>query len=194
MILLRLRRGVFRMNQLKDVQPIRDLEQIDNMKWALRRHCSERDYILFLIGINTGLRVGDLLKLKVSDLKGKRKAIIKEGKTQKKRIIYLDSVYDEVQDYVSTLDSEWLFPSRKGDKAISPTQAYRQLNKAADFAGVENVGNHTLRKSFGYWYYKQHKDVAELQKILNHSHPSITLRYIGITEEQIEDKLKTFKL
>lgn len=187
-------KGVFRMNQLKDVQPVRDLEQIDNMKWALRRHCSERDYILFLIGINTGLRVGDLLKIKVSDVKGKRKAIVKEGKTQKKRTIYLDSIYDEVQVYVSTLDSEWMFPSRKGDRAISPTQAYRQLNKAADFAGVESVGNHTLRKSFGYWYYKQHKDVAELQKILNHSHPSITLRYIGITEEQIEDKLKTFKL
>lgn len=147
-----------------------------------------------MIGINTGLRVGDLLKLKVSDVKGKRKAIVKEGKTQKKRTIYLDSIYDEIQGYVSTLDRDWLFPSRKGDKAISPTQAYRQLNKVAEFAGVESVGNHTLKKSFGYWYYKQHKAVAELQKILNHSHPSITLRYIGITEEQIEDKLKTFKL
>ncbi|MFI8705768.1 hypothetical protein ACIGHG_01575 [Bacillus sp. NPDC077411] len=44
---------------------------------------------------------------------------------------------------------------------------------------------------FGYWYYKQHKDVTELQKILNHSHSLITLRYSGITEEQIEDRLKT---
>ncbi|MCM3736777.1 tyrosine-type recombinase/integrase [Bacillus cytotoxicus] len=179
---------------MSSVSTVLQIANRNFLKWGLKRHCSERDYILFLIGINTGLRVGDLLKLKVSDVKGKRKAIVKEGKTSKKRTVYLDSIYDEVQAYVSTLDSEWMFPSRKGDKAISPTQAYRQLNKAADFAGVESVGNHSLRKSFGYWYYKQHKDVAELQKILNHSHPSITLRYIGITEEQIEDKLKTFKL
>ncbi len=89
---------------------------------ALQRYCSERDYILFLIDINTGLCVGNLLNLKVSDLKGKRKAIVKEGKTQKKRTFYLDSIYDEVQKYISTLDSDWLFPSRKGNKAISPTQ------------------------------------------------------------------------
>ena len=48
---------------LIDVQPIRSLEQLEDMKWALKRHCSERDYILFLMGINTGLRVSDLFSL-----------------------------------------------------------------------------------------------------------------------------------
>ncbi|MDM5214629.1 tyrosine-type recombinase/integrase [Peribacillus sp. NJ4] len=48
------------------------------------------------------------------------------------------------------------------------TQAYRQLNKAAEFAGVEHVGNHTLRKTFGYWFYKATKDIAMLKRILNH--------------------------
>ena len=86
------------------------------------------------------------------------------------------------------------FPPEKGDKAISPTQAYRQLNKAADFAEVENVGNHTLRKTFGYWFYKQTRDIAMLQGILNHSHPAITLRYIGITEEETNNVLKTFSV
>ncbi|MDA2733469.1 site-specific integrase, partial [Bacillus cereus] len=53
------------MTQVKDVQPIRSKEKIEDMKWSLKRHCSERDYIMFLIGINTGLRAGDLVKLKV---------------------------------------------------------------------------------------------------------------------------------
>ncbi|MFK4323161.1 integrase [Bacillus sp. RC145] len=181
------------MNQIKDVQPIRSKKQIADMKWALKRHCSERDYILFLLGLNTGLRVGDLLKLKVSDVR-KKKVVIREGKTKKARQLNLSNIYDEIQEYIRTVDSEWLFPSRKGDKSITPTQAYRQLQKAADMAGLESIGTHTMRKSFGYWFYKQTKDVAKLQNILNHSHPQITLTYIGITAEEIEEDLDNFVL
>jgi integrase len=62
---------------------------------------------------------------------------------------------------------------------------YRQLNKAAEMVDMpDGIGTHTMRKTFGYWFYKQTKDVAELQMILNHSHPNITLTYIGITEEE----------
>ncbi|CJV79701.1 site-specific integrase [Bacillus luti] len=183
------------MNQIKDVQPIRSKEQIEDMKWSLKRHCSERDYIMFLIGLNTGLRVGDLLKLKTSDVKRKQKFVIQEGKTKKPRTISLANIYDEVQAYANTVDSEWLFPSRKGDKPITTTQAYRQLNKAAEMTDItEGIGTHTMRKTFGYWFYKQTKDVAKLQAILNHSHPQITLTYIGITEEEIEDSLNQFVL
>lgn len=183
------------MNQVKDVQPIRSKEKIEDMKWALKRHCSERDYIMFLIGINTGLRVGDLLKLKVADVKRKKRIVIQEGKTKKARTLNLSNIYDEIQNYIRTVDSESLFPSRKGDKPITPTQAYRQLNKAADMADIEDgIGTHTMRKTFGYWYYKQSKDVARLQKILNHSHPEVTLTYIGITAEEIEDSLNEFVL
>ncbi|MDH5164533.1 tyrosine-type recombinase/integrase [Heyndrickxia oleronia] len=181
-------------NQLKDVQPIRSKQQLEDMKWALKRHCSDRDYLLFLLGINTGLRVGDLLRLKVSDLKNKKRVSIQEGKTKKPRTINISNIYEEVQEYIKTVQSTWLFPSRKGTQAITPTQAYRQLNKAADFAGVEHVGTHTMRKTFGYWFYKQTKDVAKLQMILNHSHPEITLTYIGITEEEIEEDLQNFVL
>lgn len=53
---------------LIDVQPIRSTEQIEDMKWVLKRHLSERDYMLFLIGINTDLRVSDLLHLETEHL------------------------------------------------------------------------------------------------------------------------------
>ncbi|MEE6451716.1 tyrosine-type recombinase/integrase [Gottfriedia acidiceleris] len=182
-------------NQIKDVQPIRSKEQIEDMKFSLKRHCSERDYILFLIGINTGLRVGDLLKLKVSDLKKKKKLNIKEGKTDKFREINLSNIYDEVQAYVAENTSEWMFPSRKSDKPISTVQAYRQLNKASEMVDItEGIGTHTLRKTFGYWYYKQTKDIYKLQAILNHSSIDITKRYIGITQEEINESLNDFVL
>ncbi|KZN99238.1 tyrosine-type recombinase/integrase, partial [Pseudobacillus badius] len=114
---------------------------------------------------------------------------------KKPRTINLTNIYEEVQEYIKTVDSEWLFPSRKGDKAITTTQAYRQFNKAASMVDIEEgIGTHTMRKTFGYWFYKQSKDVAKLQQILNHSHPEITLSYIGITAEEIEEELNNFVL
>ena len=137
----------------KDVQPIRNQQQLDDMKWALKRHCPERDYILFLLGCETGLRVGDLLRLpthQILALKGKQNKIlrVKEGKTQKIRDIYIANCFQEVYAYAQNVQSACLFPSRKGDSSITPTQAYRQLNKAAEYAGVEHVGNHTLLTFF----------------------------------------------
>ncbi|WP_321285154.1 tyrosine-type recombinase/integrase [Exiguobacterium profundum] len=182
--------------EIKDVQPIRSKEKIEDMKWSLKKWCSERDYIMFLLGINTGLRISDILKLKINDVKGKKSFIIFEGKTKKKRTVYLNGIYDELNSYIKTLEeTEWLFPSRKGNQPISRIQAYRQLNKASYMVDIpDGIGTHTLRKTYGYWHYKQFKDIAELQLILNHSHPRITLKYIGITDEQIENNLKNFCL
>lgn len=182
-------------NQIKNVQPLRNLEQIENMKWSLKRHCSQRDYIMFLVGINTGLRIGDLLKLRTKDVKDKKHITIKEGKMAKPRKIQLTNIYDDLHEYVKTVNSEWLFPSRKGDKAITATQAYRQLNKASEMVDIyEGIGTDTMRKTFGYWFYRKTKDVVKLQIIFNHPHPRITLQYIGITDEEIERNLKDFVL
>ena len=194
--------------EIKDVQPIRSLQGIEDMKWALKRQPwmnraitweAERNYILFCLGINTGLRVGDMLRLTVQDVKGKKRVIIKEGKTDKPRIILIKGqLYEDLNNYIKELTvplgTQWLFPSRKGHNAISRIQAYRALNMASEYAGLESIGTHTMRKTFGYWYYKQTKDLAMLQEILNHSKPNITKRYIGLTAESIEQSLEDFEL
>jgi integrase len=183
------------MKEVYDVQPLRTTQQIEDMKWSLKKWCGQRDYILLLIGINTGLRIGDLVGLKVKDLKRKKSIIIREGKTKKARTLNLANIYDEIQSYIDEIDSEWLFPSRQGRSHITTTQAYRQLVKAAKMVDIgEGIGTHTLRKTFGYWFYKKTKDIAKLQTILNHSRPEVTLRYIGITQEEIEDSLNDFVL
>ncbi|MBT2697249.1 tyrosine-type recombinase/integrase [Bacillus sp. ISL-40] len=184
---------------LIDVQPIRSKAQIEDMKRSLKRFCGERDYILFLIGINTGLRVSDILNLKTESIiklknKKRKEFMIKEGKTKKARMINITSIYNEVLAYASEVESEWLLPSRKGDKAISKIQAYRQLQKAGDMADLEAIGTHTMRKTFGYWFYKQTGNVAMLQEILNHSHPKITMTYIGINKEETDNELDNFSL
>ena len=102
----------------KNVQPIRSQQQLEDMKWALRRHCSERDYILFVLGCETGLRVGDLLQLPTQPilaLKGKDQKVlrVKEGKTQKTRDLYIGNCFEEVYTYAQNVQNASLFPSRR---------------------------------------------------------------------------------
>ena len=151
----------------KDVQPIRNQQQLEDMKWALQRHCSERDYILFVVGCETGLRVGDLLKLTTKQIhtirfSGSRKAKRKKFAICISRIASKRSLRTPKTSRVPIYSRLW-----RANTPFTPTQAYRQLNKAAEFAGVEHVGNHTLRKTFGYWFYKATKDIAMLQRILH---------------------------
>ena len=179
---------------MKKVEPIRDKEKIQEMKSILKRQ-NYRDYILFELGINSGLRISDLLQLKVKDVKTTNTIELKEKKTNKSKQFGInDKVRQKLNDYITGMeDNEYLFQSRKGDnKPISRTQAYRILRKAADKIGLDKVGTHTLRKTFGYHHYKQNKDVAILQKIFNHSSPSITKDYIGLTQEEINKSTREF--
>ncbi|MFB7304054.1 site-specific integrase [Heyndrickxia sporothermodurans] len=184
------------MDSEKNVQPLRTQEEIEEMKWALRRFGSERDRFLFVFGINTGLRVSDIVPLKVSDVRGQQHVIKREQKTGKVKRFYLNkALRAEIDAYTNGMaDDDYLFPSRKGNAHITPTQAYRVLVKAADMLERKDIGTHTMRKTFGYHHYKRNKDVAALQTLFNHSAPSITLRYIGITDDEIEATLEDFSL
>jgi integrase len=174
------------------VQPIRDQEKIQEMKERL----SPRDAFMFTLGINVGCRISDLLQLRVGDIRGKSHLKIDEKKTGKQKRFLINSRLKEViYNYTEGMDDDaWLFPSRKGDKPISRVQAYRVLNHTAKEIGLDEIGTHTLRKTFGYWFYKNTKDIAMLQEMFNHSAPSITLRYIGINQDTMDDALKNFML
>ena len=179
---------------MNEVQPIRKLEKIQEIKSRLAINGS-RDVLLFSMGINTGLRISDLLPLKVGDVRGKREYVLKEQKTKKTKRIMLHAVAQDIEDYTRHMtDDEYLFPSRKGDEHIGRVQAYRILNAAARDCGLEEIGTHTLRKTFGYHFYKQNHNVAMLQQLFNHSSPSITLRYIGITQDEIAEEWEKFAL
>ena len=177
------------------VQPIRAKAVIDDMKIELMKN-NYRDYFLFIIGINTGFRVSDILELKVSDVKGGQHIIIKEKKTGKTKRAYVSKqLKKDIDKYTANMgENEYLFPSQKGNKPIGRVQAYRILNNAAKKVGLDEIGTHTLRKTFGYWHYKQHKDVAVLQELFNHSSPSITKLYIGIRQDEIDNTMKDFYL
>lgn len=187
-----------------NVQPLRTAEEIEEMKLAIKRgnkgtpkrsELADRDVLVFLIGINTGLRVNDIIRLKVGDVRGKNEFVIYEGKTQKRREVNISMLQDEIKRYTEGRQpDEYLFKSQKGTGHITTTQVYRILDNAADFLGRDDVGTHTMRKTFGYHHYKQFKDVAILQEIFNHAAPSITKRYIGIRQDEINESLNGFRL
>ena len=185
------------------VQPIRDKRKIALMKEILKEK-SMRDYCLFVLGINSGLRISDLLNLKIGDafdgVHPKDRISLREQKTGKERDFPLGSTARAaICEYLQTMDNvdadKPLFPSRKGESPISRQQAYRILNDAARQAGIKDkIGTHTLRKTFGYHAYKCGIDITVLQQLLNHSAPSVTLRYIGITRDDLDNVYKGLNL
>jgi integrase len=186
---------------MKIVQPIRDKAKINEMKIELRKK-GTRDYLLFVTGINTGLRISDIIKLKVSDILNDDRTvkshicIIEQKTSKRKRFKINDTLAREFLEYTKNMKmSDYLFTSRKGlNKPITRVQAYRLLNDVAEKIGLEEIGTHTLRKTFGYWFYRKNKDVAMLQKLFNHSSPSITLRYIGIEQDEIDEAYSDFEI
>lgn len=175
------------------VQPIRDKKALETMKKVLRSNL--RDYCLFVLGINSGLRISDLLTLKVYDVCGEKGKIkdritIREKKTNKLKDFPLGEssrkALKEYLDSVPDLDQA-LFASRKGAGPITRQQAYRILNDAARSIGIkEKIGTHSLRKTFGYHAFQSGVDITRIQKLLNHSSPSVTLAYIGITQDELD--------
>ncbi|WP_415746530.1 tyrosine-type recombinase/integrase [Streptococcus pseudopneumoniae] len=177
------------------VEPIRDKDDIQAMKDYLREW-NERNYILFLFGINSGLRVGDILKIRVKDVQG-RYIKLKEQKTgKKKKIKMTKTLKREVREYIQNKPHHhFLFQSRVGkNKPLDRRTVDWILKVAASECGIENIGTHSMRKTFGYHYYKKTKDIAMLMSLFNHSSPAITLRYIGIRQDQQDKAMSNFGL
>lgn len=181
-----------------NVKPIKNKETLIQFGKELQKgkHV-KRDYLIMAIGIKTGLRISDILNLKVSDVKNKTQTEIIEIKTGKRRTVHLKSLTSNIIDYLNTehsAESEWLFPSpTDSSRHLASHQYYKILQKIADNLGLDYIGTHTLRKTFSYFFLQQNKgDIVTLMKILNHSSQAVTLRYAGIEEEDIKAKLEDF--
>ena len=177
------------------VEPIKkksDLRKVE--KYLFKKN--KRDFLLFEFGINMGLRISDILKLNIENVKGKNYICLYEQKTSKyKQIPINPKIKFLIKNYIKNKNDETpLFSTINGNRMDRIT-AYRILNNACKETGLKiNIGTHTLRKTFGYHFYKKFKDIIMLQKIFNHSTPNVTLRYIGIEQDEINKKYMKFIL
>lgn len=199
------------------VQPITDYNKINEMAKRLRasKNQGERNYLMFIIGINTGLRISDYLNMRVGQFreicnrgyiilipqKTDKRRIDEEtgaivGSYKKVRIDITDSVKQVILKYIQDKDDrEFMFPSRKGGKPISRQAAWNILDKAAKEVGItDNIGCHSLRKTFGYWHYQQNHDIRLLMDIFQHSSEAVTLKYIGVTDENMKKSMANMSL
>ena len=149
-----------------------------------------------ILAVNTGLRVGDLLSLRHSDLIGKRAGddlIITEQKTGKTRAIGLNektvTAYAYLMKRTRVKPSALIFISQK-DHVFATVSINRFLKKV--FKGYAPVvSSHSLRKAFGKRVYemsgKNDHALIKLSQIFGHSKTEITRRYLGISKREIAD-------
>lgn len=174
------------------VNPIRDAETIQAMKAELRKS-SIRDLLLFVLGINTGISLLDLLHLTVEDVwddqGAKQFLYVKDERTGEEKAYYLNGKIAEIlKEYLASIDwkaEDYLFKSKKDCRPITRQQVYRIINHAAREVGIsEKIGAHTLRKTFGYHAYHKGIAISIIKAILNHQSTAETLRYLGVDRSE----------
>ena len=177
------------------VDPIRDIENIRKLESYLEKK-SPRDLLLFTIGINCGLRISDIVALNVGDVRNKTHIQLIEKKTGKyKKFPINTKLKPMIEKFTEAKSPEAPLFTTIFKNRMNRFTAYYVLKSACQTLHLsEHIGTHTLRKTFGYHHYKKFKDVAILQKIFNHSSPEITLRYIGIEQDQIDESYANFIL
>jgi len=185
---------------MRVVEPIRNPKKITQIKNILKGQENPRNYLLFTLGINFALRIQDLLGLRVRDVRNddntiKEFVFVKERKRGKQRRIKINPGAREALEYyfsrVKAEPDDYLFPnSRDPKRPLSRVQAYRLINQWTEAVGLTGgrYGTHTLRKTWGYQARKHHGIPIELiMEKLGHESPAVTKRYIGITDDEIED-------
>lgn len=174
---------------MNTVQPIRDIERVNDIYDYLNGQ-SRRNGLLFAFGIYTGLRISDILSIKVRQVRNQKYISIREKKTGKEKNIPINKFLRKcIDEYIVDMKNyEYVFYGRKKTEPMTRQQAYNILSSAARKFGVPSVGTHTLRKTFGYHMYQKTHDVAMLMDIFNHTDPMVTLRYIGVNQDT-KDKL-----
>lgn len=192
---------------MSTTQPIRNTEQLHMMKnYYLEQKPNARNYMLIVIGLNSALRISDILHLTCGDVYDfkckelKTHIIVQEQKTGKINRIYINKEIRRTLnccvEFSHKKDSSWLFESRlQKEQPLSRYQAYRLIKEAASAAGMDvGISCHSLRKTFGYHAWKQGTPPALLMNIYNHSAYQITKRYLGIEQDDKDEVFKKIKI
>lgn len=179
-------------DDLNKVDPIKDMEDVKRLLNYFKT-TNKRNYILALFGFYNGLRISDILPIKVGDIRNKNYIRVVENKREYRRTVVMPSkVRKEIDAFIEgKSDDEFVFKSRQGyNHSISASQAYRILNEGAKAVGIRcKVGTHTLRKTFAYHLYKNGVTIAEIQSIIGHTDSETTKMYLGIDIDEINAKV-----
>lgn len=192
---------------MERVEPIRSEKKIKDLKKYLLGAGNMRNYALIVLGLNTALRISDILKLTWEDVYDfeektfKTHVYIKEQKTGKnKKFLLNKNAIEGLLKHKRKLGhinfSDHVFISRNGEnKAITRYMAIKIIKESCAAVGIkEHVGCHSLRKTFGYHSWKKGVPVPVLMELFNHSTQAITKLYLGISQDDIDDVYRLVEL
>ncbi|HUM68449.1 MAG TPA: tyrosine-type recombinase/integrase [Chloroflexota bacterium] len=192
------------------VEPIRDRNKIAQIKNLLRGQKRFRDLLLFVVGINTALRISDLLELRVEHFLDDHQRIrqrfwIKERKRGKRQeVVVNDSIRETLEEYLAEYPAiasdyeHFIFFNSQANSYLQPIrrgQAWKVITTICQQVGLRgNFGTHSLRKTWGYHARMQGVDLALIMHKLNHESIAYTRRYLGITDDELQAVSKRLNL
>ena len=189
-------------------EPIKDKQDLQKFKSYYESiHPDSRNALLLTIGLNTALRIGDILVLRWNDVYNFEKERVRshirvqEQKTGKLNIVAINPTLNGKltlfrAENQAASGGDYLFQSKKyKGQPLSRYQAFRITREAAAYAGLEeHISCHSLRKTFGYHAWKQGVPPVMLMKIFNHSSYQITIRYLCIEQDEKDEVFRNIAL
>lgn len=183
----------------KGVLTTADYLPYEEYKAVLNRLHEDKNYfyeLYFIVSFSTALRVSDVLSIRWGDILGKQCMIKVEKKTGKTRKIrFNDTVQNKVKELYKLMGEpsvdSFLFGNK--ERAITPQNINLNLKKIRNrySLSITNFSTHTFRKTFGRYVYNSKGNTEGalllLCSIFNHSNPSVTIRYIGIRQDEIDE-------
>ena len=197
--------GIFMGNRM---EPIRDIKKIKDIKDILKNSHKWRDYLLFVTGLNFGLRIGDLLKIQIKKIVDfnyniEDRFCIIEEKTNKRNIIKINDevknaleLIREKTDLLDNIENYLIYNTKDKRKSISRVQAYKLVRKWCNAVGLTDlaVGTHTLRKSWGHHAHKAGISIEVIQAKYLHNSTSTTREYLGIERKDVSEAYDRVRL
>ena len=181
---------------MSTTEPIRDKQKLLDFKnYYLNERLNLRNYAIIILGLNTALRISDILSLRWKDVYNfdrkqfQKYIIINEKKTGKRTCIAINqSLNRTLAMYMEEIGEpepeDFLFEGRLHGAPLCRSQAFRIIKRAcADLSFSCQISCHSLRKTFGYQAYNAGVNPTMLMMIFNHSSFAVTKRYLGIEQE-----------
>jgi integrase len=188
------------------VEPIRDPKKIAALKQYLLGGKNIRNYTLVVLGLNSALRISDILKLTweavydFTDDEFRTHVYLREMKTDKSKKLTLNNSATKalalLKNSIDCRPNDYIFMSREGDnRPITRIMALKIVKSASEAVGIkERIGCHSLRKTFGYHSWKKGVPLPLLCELFNHSTQQVTKRYLGIIQDDLDAVYRLIEL
>lgn len=185
---------------MNEVQAVKNRDEIVMIERLLRKHGGEMYGDVWVFGVNTALRIGDLLSIRMADVVGRESFTLVEEKTGKRREVSLNGKARAIVERRARVNpgDEWLFQA-KGNRAkslskpVSRETVARKFKEIGEILGID-LGTHSMRKTRGAVMYAEGIPIETVCKVLNHSSPAVTMRYIGLDRATVAKTYADFEL